>query len=188
MHVAGNATEAGGAMPPATVRVWDPFVRLFHWSLVALFIGAFVTGDEATKCACRDRIRHRCTIGAARRVGFHRFPSRPLFGFRALSSRGDGLRPRRRAHEGAAACRAQSRRRRHDPRTHPDAGGNLCDGRSHDNLRLLGGSKIMEEVHEVLANATVTLIVLHVAGVAIASLMHRENLVKAMFTGRKRAV
>ena len=49
MTVAEQATEAGGVMPPATVKVWDPFVRVFHWSLVALFIAAFATGDENDK-------------------------------------------------------------------------------------------------------------------------------------------
>ena len=33
-------------MPPASIRVWDPFVRVFHWTLLALFVVAFVTGDE----------------------------------------------------------------------------------------------------------------------------------------------
>ncbi len=49
------------------------------------------------------------------------------------------------------------------------------------------GSKIMEEIHGALANTTVALAILHVVGVLVSSFEHRENLVKAMVTGHKRA-
>ncbi len=41
--------KAGGATPSATVKVWDPFVRVFHWTLLTLFVIAFVTGDESER-------------------------------------------------------------------------------------------------------------------------------------------
>lgn len=46
--------------------------------------------------------------------------------------------------------------------------------------------RFWDRLHRRLSNITMLLIVLHIGGVILASYAHRENLVLAMFTGKKR--
>jgi cytochrome b len=181
-----NTIEASGARPPATVKVWGLFIRAFHWSLVALFVVVYVTGDEiervhiAAGYAIAGLIVLRLAWGVIgpRHARFSTFVRTPHEVFAYLR---------------AAILFKASRYLGHNP-----AGGAMILAL----LAMLGatcitgymmttdaywGSKWLEHIHEVMANLTVVLIVLHVLGVLFASFEHRENLVKAMITGLKRA-
>jgi cytochrome b len=164
----GTAIEAGGDTPPATVKVWDPFVRVFHWLLVGLFALAYVTGDDvqpvhnAAGYAIAGLLALRIVWGflGPRHARFRDFVRTPR---EALAYLKDMLLGHPRRYIG------------HNP-----AGGLMVIAL----IAMLGltsmtgymmttdaywGSKAMEELHEVLANATVALVALHVLGVLTAS-------------------
>jgi cytochrome b len=49
------------------------------------------------------------------------------------------------------------------------------------------GGEWLEELHDATAHAMLALVAVHVAGVLVGSWLHRENLVRAMVSGRKAA-
>ncbi|MCO6407681.1 cytochrome b/b6 domain-containing protein [Hoeflea alexandrii] len=178
--------EAGDIQSPATVRVWDPLVRIFHWSLVGLFTFAFLTGDEWQKphevagYIIAGLIGFRVIWGFAgsRHARFSSFIYRPstVAGFLA-----DTMRMKARRYLG------------HNP-----AGGLMVLGLllAIAVISLSGwmmttdaywGVGWVQELHEAAAFSAVGLVALHVGGVLVASFEHSENLVRAMVTGRKRA-
>jgi len=185
MTTESNTIGAGGATPPATVKVWDPFVRIFHWSLVACLVVAYATGDEI------ERVHV-----AAGYVIAGLLATRIVWGFvgprHARFS--NFVRPPREvlAHLRDVALLRAPRYIGHNP-----AGGAMivallvalagtCATGYMMTTDAYWGSKMIEHVHEFMANLTVGLIVAHVIGVLIASFEHRENLVSSMISGRKR--
>ena len=48
-------------------------------------------------------------------------------------------------------------------------------------------AEAFEETHEFFANLTLLLVFIHVGGVIIESIIHKENLIKAMIDGLKRS-
>ncbi len=177
---------AAAALPPSeTVRVWDPFVRLFHWSLVGLVAVSFATGDEF------ERMHIATGYGVAGLVVLRLVWG--VFGSRHARF-GDFVRGPRTT---VAYVRAAFRGRAARHLGHNPAGAAmivailaLLAGISLTGVLMttdaFWGAKWVEEIHEALANSLAVLIALHVAGVVASSLAHGENLVRAMVTGRKR--
>jgi cytochrome b len=187
MTSVNDTIEAGGATPPATVKVWDLFLRIFHWSLVALWVTAYATGDEI------ERVHVAAGYGIAGLLSL-----RVIWGF---------VGPRharfsnflRSPRETLAYLRDVVLLRAPRYLGHNPAGGAMivalitaltatCITGYMMTSDLFWGAKWVEEVHEALANLSLGLIALHVIGVLVASFEHRENLVTAMWTGRKRAL
>ena len=185
MRVEDDVIAAGRVMRPDMVRVWDPFVRIFHWSLVALFATAYATGDEI------ERVHIAAGYAIAALLAL-----RILWGFAgpAHARFSSFVRSPR---EVIVYLRDVARVRAPRYLGHNPAGGLMiialmatlvgtCVTGVMMTTDAFWGAKWVEEVHQALANLTLGLIALHVIGVLVASFEHRENLEKAMITGVKR--
>jgi cytochrome b len=166
------------------IRVWDLPTRLVHWLLVVSFAGAFLTADSERQRDLHILFGVTMVVVIAFRlvwgvVGtrYARFASF-AFGPRAV------LR-----YLGSLATLRSMRYLGHTP-----AGSwaiwlmlllGLLVGASGYGAAA-GGAEWLEEAHEALAWTFLAVVVVHVVGVAVSSVLHRENLVTAMITGRKR--
>ena len=67
---------------------------------------------------------------------------------------------------------------------------NSHNRRSQKNHRTEKNEKdeFWEEVHETIAYFTLFLVSIHIMGVFVSSIVHQENLIKAMITGRKQLI
>ena len=70
--------------------------------------------------------------------------------------------------------------------THSNAGSDQDERGDRAGQRRGRAEGMIGDLHGTLANLTLALVVLHVLGVGLASIAHRENLVRAMIDGRKR--
>lgn len=201
----------------ATVRVWDPLVRIGHWVLAAGFATAYLTEDEPQwlhsyagyAIAAVVGLRLVWGVFGPRHARFSDFvtgPRRVLDYLRGLVT---GRAERHLGHSPAGGAMtvallvalALTALSGMATLAVEEGEGPLAgvvtaqslpawameEKEDDDDYGEHGEGEAFEEIHEFATNATLVLIVLHIAGVVVASLAHRENLLRSMIDGRKRA-
>jgi cytochrome b len=221
-HLMNKYTE--GIMMSKEIRVWDPLVRIFHWSLVVGFTIAYLSGEEESNVhiyagyMVLGLIIFRVLWGfmGSRYARFSSFVTSPattlqylkdlaakrpqhyighnpaggwmvlalllclfvvsLSGLKVYAIE-EGLGPL--AGDAPALTLVSAARADDDDDDHGHESSK--GGHAEDEA----AEEFWEELHEVSSNIMLLLIVLHVAGVIVASRLHDEKLVKAMITGKK---
>jgi cytochrome b len=181
-----DAAAAALSAAAPQVRVWDPVVRLFHWTLALGCIANLTVLREVEPAhelvgyviLGAIAIRILCGFVGSAHARFSDFVAGPRELADYLGSLLRGKAPRYVGHN--------------------PAGGLMM-------LALIGLSTIcgvtgvmmeqdafwgvewVEDIHETAANLILALAILHVLAALFESWHHRENLIRAMITGRKRA-
>jgi cytochrome b len=189
-----GGSVASGEMPEATapsmreVRVWDPIVRLFHWTVVTgcLLNLILLDGGETAHryvgyaVAAALFVRLFCGFFGSKHARFTDFAPTPIRLRTYLIALAQGREPRYLGHNPAGAVMMLALM----------ALMALLAGVSVTGWLLTQdaffGDEAMEDLHEVLADAILILAGLHAAAAIVESWRHRENLIWSMITGRKR--
>jgi cytochrome b len=181
-----------------TIKVWDPVIRIGHWTLVTAFFTAYFTEDEFLTAhvwagyvigvvVC---FRLLWGLVGSDHARFKDFMRPPAATFRYLTDLVRGQSKRYLGHNPAGAAMILTLLIFLAATVFSgvvlygmeESAGPLAAWVTENSDR----EEIWEELHEVFANLTLLLVVLHVIGVIFSSRAHRENLVKAMITGRKK--
>lgn len=197
------------------VKVWDPFVRSFHWLLAIGFVIAYVSEGEPLwlhtwtgyVIAALLVLRFVWGLIGPRYARFADFLYKPGTVLSYLVRMPMGRARRYLGHSPAGgamvialmlalAGTAGTGMALHAVRNNagPLAGivqaappAQVAPAPADDRgNRPRRPGRALKEVHEILANITLVLVCLHLGGVLAASLAHRENLPRAMITGRKK--
>jgi cytochrome b len=201
------------------IRVWDPLVRIFHWSLVLAFTVCYLSGEEESDLhiyagyAVLGLISFRLIWGFvgtpyARFKDFvyspptiisylkdlvagkakHYLGHNPAGGAMIIAlllglsvATYSGLKVYA-IEEGAGPLAQQTIEMNIIKPAYAD------DDDEHEYAERdeKEGEDFWEEIHEVSSNFVLLLVVLHIAGVAVSSKLHQENLVRSMITGKKK--
>jgi cytochrome b len=177
-----------------TIKVWDLPLRLFHWLLVAAFVIAFITEDDFLTLhvwagyVIAGLLVFRFIWGfiGGKYARFSNFLYRPSVSIEYLKNSLINKSKRYIGHNPAGSvmvmfllvCLLITTVTGFAVYWAEENAGPLASiGMQNEEL--------WEEMHEIFANTTVLLVILHILGVALESFIHKENLVKAMLTGKK---
>ena len=210
------------AAAPSAVRVWDPFVRIVHWTIVFGFFIAYYSEDAFALHVWAGYVvgvvvllRILWGFIGSRHARFVDFLYRPTEVFTYLRDLLTFRAQRYLGHSPAGGAMAllllagllvtvgsglvlYAIEDNAGPLAGivtntgaPPGAEALSEGAAEygEEGSALGGAEGSEDLwkgaHVFLANLTLILVVLHVAGVLLASYVHRENLTRAMVTGDK---
>ncbi len=201
----------------AWIKVWDPLVRFGHWALVIAFVVAYLSGEEEGEASELHEwagyivggiIVWRLMWGfiGPRYARFSDFVKGPGESYRYLVSLLRGHVKRYVGHSPAGGAMilallvclaltvvtgliADQGYENAPLRQGISITGAFAAERQRGEAGYSGktGESAIGEAHEILANISLALVVFHILGVGFASIVHRENLVRAMITGQKRA-
>ena len=201
------------AIDSTQIKVWDPFVRLFHWILLGAFCTAYFSEGEVFE-GLRERLPGELLQGmhvwagyavaglvlfrlwwgfiGPRHARFSDFVYRPGATLAYLKRVLTLTAPRHLGHNPAGGAMIVVLL---VSLTATIVTGLMLYGADKGLGPLAGllaetGSATIDgiaEAHEMATNATLLLVGAHLLGVVWESVLHRENLVRAMITGRKRA-